>query len=611
LAPVIREIEAVRLALQEERECRQSAESALRESEARWCFAIEGSGDGLWDWDVASGFVFYSAHWKQMLGFDDADIAPHIEEWKRLVHPDDKEMVMGAVQRYFDGKSQELMIEYRIACKDGSWKWILSRGMAFKRDANGKVARLIGTNCDISMRKQADMQIEYLAFYDQLTALPNRRLLFDRLVQMLATSIRDMEYGALIFIDLDDFKTLNDTWGHSMGDAMLVQVARRLAVNLRANDTVARLGGDEFVVTIKGLGTERANAAAEAAAVCEKLLSTISEPCMLGENEYRGSASIGVTLFGPEQIAPDILMGQADSAMYLAKSDGRATYRFFDAQLLAAITLRAAFEADLRNSVKHNELHLVYQPQLGSDGCVIGAEALVRWTHPVRGVVGPCEFIPVAEKSTFIIELGHWVLLEACRTLHCWAGKSLGAGLTLAVNVSVKQFLQSNFISGVIDILKETGANPARLKLELTESIFAHDIGAIAEKMMQLKQQGISFSLDDFGTGYSSLSYIKRLPFDQLKIDQSFVRDILADANAAAIVRTVVALCQSLGLSVIAEGVETLGQKEFLEKESCFAFQGYLFSKPLPLTEFDQFLGRNMHRPMPGEPGQDCASPKA
>ena len=389
---------------------------------------------------------------------------------------------------------------------------------------------------------------------------------------------------------LDDFKTLNDTLGHNMGDAMLLQVGQRLTGSVRRGDTVARLGGDEFVVVIQCMSAQRDEAAAEAAAVCEKLLATISQPCMLGQNEYRGSASIGITLFGGQQIDPDILMGQADSAMYLAKSDGRDTYRFFDAQLLAAITARSAFETDLRMSVKHKQLHLVYQPQLDSAGRVIGAEALVRWTHPLRGAIGPGEFIPVAEKSSFIVELGLWILREACQTLHAWSQTALATDLSLAVNVSAKQFLHANFVAQVMEILTQTGANPARLKLELTETIFANDVDGIAKKMLQLKQQGVSFSLDDFGTGYSSLSYIKRLPFDQIKIDQSFVRDVLVDANDAAIVRTVVALCQSLSLSVIAEGVETLAQKDFLEKNECRAFQGYFFSKPLPLRQFDEFL---------------------
>ena len=591
--PVIREVEAVRLALQDERDFRQSAETALRESEARWSFAIEGAGDGLWDWDVASGSIFFSVRWKQMLGFDEADVANHLGAWTGLVHPDDRDRVMAAVQGHFDGKTPEFVSEYRMGCKDGSWKWILARGMAFNRDANGNVLRMIGTNSDITLRKQADMQIENLAFYDQLTALPNRRLLFDRMAQMVASTLRSKHYGALIFIDLDDFKTLNDTLGHNMGDSMLLQVARRLSSSVRRSDTVARLGGDEFVVVIQCMDVQRDAAAAEAAAVCEKLLATISLPCMLGDNEYRGSASIGITLFGGEQIEPDVLMGQADCAMYLAKSDGRDTYRFFDAQLLAAITARSAFETDLRMSIKHNELHLVYQPQLHSDGRVIGAEALVRWSHPVRGAVAPGEFIPVAEKSSFIVELGLWVLRQACQTLQAWSRSSLARDLPLAVNVSAKQFLQAGFVSQVIEILTQTGANPARLKLELTETIFANDVDGIAEKMAQLKHHGVSFSLDDFGTGYSSLSYIKRLPFDQIKIDQSFVRDVLADPNDAAIVRTVVALCHSLSLSVIAEGVETLAQKEFLEKNECFAFQGYFFSQPLSLWQFDEFLSGN------------------
>lgn len=588
--PIIKEVEDVRSALEAEQLFRQKVESALNESENRWRFAIEGSGDGLWDWNIPAAKTFFSVRWKAMLGYSESEISDNFSEWEKIAHPEDKARVLNAVQAYFDGKASEFAEEYRVRCKDGRWKWILGRGMLIEKDAAGKPVRMIGTNTDITKRKETEAQIEYLAYYDHLTALPNRRLLLDRLAHALAASSRSGQTSALIFIDLDDFKTLNDTWGHQTGDAMLLQVARLLTQTVRDQDTVSRLGGDEFVLVIENLGQDRDEAAAHAASVCDKLLAAIGQPLQLHECELTCSASIGITLFSNEAITIDTLMGQGDSAMYMAKAAGRNTYRFFDATLRASLAARAEFEADLRQSIKNNELHLLYQPQTNSDGNVVGAEALLRWTHPVRGAVPPVQFIPVAEKSNYILELGSWVLQQACQTLIAWEKDQHTAHLTLSVNVSIRQISQENFIGQFLEALRATGANPARLKIELTESIFANDVDDIARKMHRLKSEGVTFSLDDFGTGYSSLSYIKRLPFDQIKIDQVFIRDVLADQNDAAIVCTVIALCRSLGVSAIAEGVETAGQRAFLEKNGCHLFQGYLFSQPLNFGEISQFL---------------------
>lgn len=588
----IREIEAVRQELKDEHDSRLAVEVALRESDSRWRFAIEGSGDGMWDWELSSGKIHFSARWKELLGYARDEIGDDFSEWEKRIHPEDALPLAAAISAHFEGRSPEFSAEYRVACKDGDWKWVLARGLVFSRDANGRVLRMIGTSSDISSRKATEAKIEYLAFYDQLTGLPNRRLLMDRMSHALAASQRSGQFGALIFIDLDEFKILNDTWGHATGDEMLKQMAERLSDCMRAGDTVARQGGDEFVIVIENLGLRREAASLQAASICEKLQSAMREIFYLKEHEYRGSASIGLTLFGHEPVAADVLMAQADSAMYLAKAEGRDTFRFFDGDLQAALSARAAFEADLRLSVVRNELHLAYQPQVLSDGTIAGAEALVRWMHPVRGPVSPAEFIPAAEKGTIIFELGRWVLQEACLTLKTWANDPRCAHLTLSVNVSARQFTQPDFVSQVIKMLQANGVDPSRLKLELTESIFAGDLANIADKMAQLKQYGLSFSLDDFGIGYSSLSYIKRLPFDQIKIDQTFVRDVLEDPNDAAIVRTVVALCKSLGLSVIAEGVESPEQKAFLEANDCFAFQGYFFSPPLTIDGFEQYMQR-------------------
>ncbi len=589
-ADTIIEVEAVRDALQAERESRAQAEAALRDTEQRWRYAIEGAGDGLWDWDMESGHVFYSSRWKTMLGYADDEITPTISVWGELVHPDDKQRVLDAVQQHLDRQSAEFVQEYRIRCKDGSWKWVLARGMALHDAKRPGHARMIGVNSDITARKQAEERIEYLAYYDPLTGLANRKLLNDRMQQAQSAAERSLQHGALLFIDLDGFKSVNDLWGHSVGDQMLVQVAQRMRQGLRAGDTVARIGGDEFVIVVQNLGTHREEAAQQAATIADKVLTAFHPPFCMGEHEFHGGASVGVTLFRDEHAHPDTLLGQADSAMYRAKSEGGGVVRFYDAALQASLLERSAFEADLRQSIFRKQLKLVYQPQCQLDGTVFGAEALLRWHHPELGMVPPSRFIPLAEEDNFIVELGRWVLREACAMLGTLAQDPATRELVVAVNVSQRQFMQAAFVAELSELLHQTGTDPTRLKLELTESIFARDIDDIAQKMHTLHAMGVSFSLDDFGTGYSCLAYLKKLPFDQIKIDQTFVRDLPNEAHDAAIVHAVIALSNSLGIAVIAEGVETVGQRDFLALNGCHAFQGYLFSHPIDPTELIQKL---------------------
>lgn len=574
----IDEVESVRDALRAERDSR-------REAEARWRYAIEGSGDGLWDWDISSGKVFYSERWKSMLGFSDEDLLGHIDEWGTLVHPDDKQRVMDAVQAHLCGKTREFEQEYRIRCKDGSWKWILARGMAMLASPDSKDLRMIGTNIDVTARKEAEAQIEYLAYYDPLTGLANRKLLADRVRQTQAVASRSRHYAALLFIDLDGFKAVNDLWGHSAGDQMLVQVAQRMKQCLRSGDTIARLGGDEFVLLVQNLGMERDEAAHEAAVVADKILDVFFSPFRMTTQEFQCGASLGITLFSDASESLDNLLGQADSAMYMAKAAGGNVYRYFDAELQASLLQKSAFEADLRQSIHRQQLYLLFQPQVDAAGRVIGAEALVRWNHPSLGLVSPSRFIPVAEKDNFIIELGRWILRDACRMLAELGRSPASSDLGIAVNVSPRQFLQPDFVQQVEQALRDSGAPPSRLKLELTESIFAQDISLITAKMDELHQLGITFALDDFGTGYSCLAYLKQLPFDQIKIDQAFVKELPGEQRDAAIVHTIIALCESLHIAVIAEGVETDSQREFLELSGCHAFQGYLFSKPVSEQE--------------------------
>ncbi|MDO9167038.1 MAG: EAL domain-containing protein [Rhodoferax sp.] len=462
---------------------------------------------------------------------------------------------------------------------------------AVKDDA-GRATHYVGIFTDITARKMAEDEIESLAFFDPLTRMPNRRLLMDRLEQALAAGARRQRKGALLFVDLDNFKTLNDTLGHDKGDLLLEQVARRLAACVREGDTVARLGGDEFVVLLEDLSENAMEAATQAEAVGEKILTELSQSYQLASQEHHSTASIGITLFGEQQEGIDEPLKRADLAMYQAKAAGRNTVRFFDPQMQAVVTARAELETGLREAVAKNQFLLHYQAQVTGERRVTGAEALVRWQHPLRGMVSPAEFIPLAEETGLILPLGRWVLETACTQLALWATRADMAHLTVAVNVSPRQFHQRDFVEQVLAVLERTGANPHRLKLELTESLLVSNIEDVIAKMHALKGKGVGFSLDDFGTGYSSLSYLKRLPLDQLKIDQGFVRDILIDANDAAIARMVVALANSLGLTVIAEGVETAAQRDFLASQGCHAYQGYLFSRPLPLGEFEAFARR-------------------
>ena len=459
-------------------------------------------------------------------------------------------------------------------------------------DANGTFTGYQGIGTDVTAQKAAESQIRSLAFFDPLTALPNRRLLMDRLKQAMATHSRHARKGALLFVDLDNFKTLNDTLGHDMGDLLLQQIAKSLSTCVREGDTVARLGGDEFVVMLEDLSENAVEAATQAKAVGEKILLALNKTYTLGSYEHHSTPSIGITLFGEALEAMEEPLKRADLAMYQAKASGRNTMRFFDPQMQAVVTARAALQVSLAEALEKSQFLLYYQSQVGADSRLTGVEVLVRWHHPERGLVSPAEFIPLAEETGMILRLGHWVLETACAQLARWDKLAPGeplARISMSVNVSPRQFHQEDFVAQVTAVLAQTGANPRRLKLELTEGLLVSNVEDVIVKMNALKAKGVGFSLDDFGTGYSSLSQLKRLPLDQLKIDQSFVRDILTDANDAAIAKMVIALGDSLGLAVIAEGVETGAQREFLAGQGCHAYQGYLFSHPLPIDAFEVY----------------------
>jgi diguanylate cyclase (GGDEF)-like protein/PAS domain S-box-containing protein len=458
------------------------------------------------------------------------------------------------------------------------------------KDTSGKVTNYVGTLTDITLSKKAEKDIEDLAYYDPLTRLPNRRLMTDRLHHAILSGARSTHEGSLLFLDLDHFKTLNDTLGHDMGDVLLQQVANRLIACVRAGDTVSRFGGDEFVILLENLSTQPIEAAKQTEDIANKILASLNQPYQLASHKYNSSVSIGASLFGRGKLTVDDLLKQADIAMYQAKEDGRNSLRFFDPQMQIKITARVALEKELHHAIEEKQFELYYQVQVDAKHNPLGAEALIRWHHPERGQISPLDFIPLAEETGLILPIGQWVLDTACAQLKAWNKNEQTQSLTLAINVSAKQFQQDEFVSTVMTVVQRHNINPVNLKLELTESLLLNDIDDTISKMNSLAEIGIQFSLDDFGTGYSSLQYLKLLPLHQLKIDRSFIRDLIKDSSDQAIVRTIIAMADSLGLSVIAEGVESDEIQQCLLNEGCTHFQGYLYSKPLPVNEFEAML---------------------
>jgi diguanylate cyclase (GGDEF)-like protein/PAS domain S-box-containing protein len=456
-------------------------------------------------------------------------------------------------------------------------------------DESRRLTHWVAVGRDITERKRDEEKIQYLAFYDPLTQLPNRQMLLDRLNEAVGENGRARE-GALMFIDLDNFKELNDTLGHQKGDLLLQQVGRRLRNCVAKGDLVARLGGDEFVVLLENTPEKPLDPLTAAQAVSQRILDALGEPYVLPGYLHHSTCSVGVTLFGKAPSSVNELLKQADLAMYRAKAAGRNGVRFFDPEMQAVASANATLAADLRQSWHDNHLKIEYQPQVGMDGRMTGVEALLRWEHPTRGTVQPDQFIPMAEETSLIIPIGHWVLQAACAQLAAWALRPDRRHLSIAVNVSVRQFRHPEFVEEVVGCIRRAGVAPEKLKLEVTESLLADHLDATIARMRALKDMGVRLSVDDFGIGYSSLSYLKRLPIDELKIDRAFIKDILTDGNDAAIASTIIGLCRNLGLQVIAEGVETEEQREFLARQGCQRYQGYLFCRPLPIAQLEAFM---------------------
>ena len=565
---------------------RKQAESALRESELRFrsllrnipSISVQGYlEDGRTSyWNQAS---------EQLYGYT-ADEALGSNLLDLIVPPNLRDTVRAQVLHMFATGEAIPAGELQLRRKDGAPVHVFSSHAYIQ--VPGHPPEMFCIDIDISGRKAAEDEARYLAFYDALTQLPNRRLLVDRLQQVLANSARSGLTTAVLFVDLDNFKTLNDTRGHEVGDMLLKEVALRLRSCVREQDTVARLGGDEFVVVLQNLGGEAPEAAAQTRTLGELILAQLRQPYDLAGHEHHFTASIGATLLRDLYDSVDEVLKQADLAMYRAKDEGRNTLRFFDPDMQQAVNRRALLETELHNGLRQSQFLLLYQPQVDSLGQITGAEALVRWQHPVQGTVPPAEFIPLAEESGLILSLGHWVMETALRQQARWRQDPQFAQLSLSINVSARQFLQEDFVAQVLALVEQTGADPAQIKLELTESLLLDNVDNVIAIMRALKTHGLGFSLDDFGTGYSSLSYLKRLPLDQIKIDQGFVRDVLLDPSDAAIARSIITLASSLGLDVIAEGVETAEHHQFLLSHGCKCFQGYLFGRPLPLEDFER-----------------------
>ncbi|MEY4099471.1 MAG: hypothetical protein RL300_642 [Pseudomonadota bacterium] len=565
---------------------RKQTEMALRDSEARWKLALESVGDGVWDLQVPSGEQYLSPNLLRMYGYDDGELKPSVAELDALVHPEDVGRLQHDRQAHLDGITLTYSNEHRVRCKDGSWKWVHSRGMVISRDAQGQALRMLGTHADITERKSADALVWQQAHFDALTGLPNRRLMRERLIQEIKKCRRTEQKLALLFIDLDHFKEVNDTLGHDRGDDLLIEAARRIQRCLRETDTVARMGGDEFTVIITGM-TDESNLQT----ILPKLLNALSASFQLGLDQVFVSASMGVTVYPTDTLEVDDLLKNADQALYVAKAAGRNRFSFFTPALQEAAMQRAQLTHDLRAALPAQEFRMVYQPIVTlATGEIHKAEALIRWQHPKRGLISPAEFIPVAESSGLIVELGEWIFAQAAAQVKNWRAE-LHPEFQVSVNKSPLQFENPNpKHTPWIDQLRVLGLPGESVVVEITEGLLLSTSSGVVEQLLKLRDEGINVSLDDFGTGYSSLSYLQKFDIDFIKIDQSFVRDLKAGTTDLVLCQAIIAMAHALGMKVIAEGVETAEQRDLLKEAGCDYAQGYFYSRPVSPSEFEAMV---------------------
>lgn len=575
------ELTATEEELEQQYDTLEQNEKALKVLEERYRLAIDGANDCIWDWDIKNSDIYMFSRTKRLLGYGEDELEDRFDVWKSLLHPEDADRVMSEIDKHFKGVVPYYETEYRLRAKDGTYKWILSRGKAVF-DEEGNPIRMAGSHLDITDRKESEERIFNLAYYDSLTGLPNRAMFGD----VLEASVQLAEFRggrlALIYLDLDDFKNVNDSMGHDSGDELLRVVGLTLKDLLKKNATVARLGEDEFGIIIT-----QVDAADSVVACIERLLEVFRKPWIVKDAEFYITASMGITIYPDDGKDVSRLLQNADLAIYSAKNAGKNCYRFFAMKMQDSIKTKTDMLKKLRYAIDNNQFCLYYQPQIDlENGELVGLEALIRWKHPDEGVILPKDFIPLAEETGLIIPIGEWVLREACRQCREWINKGY-KHFSISVNISAKQFQQSNLVDRVISIIDETGIDRRCLTLEITESTALLDINHAVNVLRDLKKAGIEVALDDFGTGYSSLNYLKLLPIGMVKIDQTFMRDIISDANDREIAKTIICLSHKLKLHVTAEGIETEDQIEFLNSNKCDYGQGYFFSRPLPAEDIE------------------------
>jgi diguanylate cyclase (GGDEF)-like protein/PAS domain S-box-containing protein len=562
------------------------AQSALQDSENRWKLALESTGDGVWDWHIPSGVEFYSKRLIEIYGFEEGEIASKAIELDQRTHPDDRVQMELAREAHFNGLAPTYFNEHRIRCKDGSWKWVLSRGMLISRDADGKPLRMIGTHTDITERKNAEALIRQQAFFDTLTGLPNRRMLRERLEQEIRRSRRDNQQLAILFIDLDHFKEVNDTLGHDSGDQLLIEAARRIKQCVRDSDTVARMGGDEFTVILADISNTD-----HLEPLLQKILRSMDALFQIGGEQVFVSASIGITLYPLDGSEIEDLFKNADQALYVAKGEGRNRFSFFTPALQEAAQTRVRLASDLRTALNDNQFRVLYQPIVElATGSIRKAEALIRWQHPKRGLVSPAAFIPIAESSGLIVDIGEWVFLQAAAQVQTWR-QSLHPEFQISVNRSPVQFRHDDSGRASWGLQMQAMGLPGEaLVVEITEGLLLDTSDVVGEQLLALGDAGIKVSLDDFGTGYSSLAYLQKFDIDFIKIDQSFVRHLIPGSTDLALCKAIIVMAHALGMQVIAEGVETAEQRDLLKEAGCDFGQGYLFARPITAQELETLV---------------------